>query len=202
MQRGALALNRLATMVVLGTASLSCTPVAFVNNTVALGGSTPGSRGGIEMQFVNNTPFRAIFTFGTYDPQNSTFTPEFGQFFVDADPANRLEGNTTSRLFTFAGSANGTTGVGRVVTVGGSGIIQFIKDQKLEANDTALTPGVTFSSSPLDSPDADQPTAGRAPALDLFIGVDYQHDSRIIFTFNVDPTQASGFRIDHTVILP
>jgi hypothetical protein len=172
----------------------SCTPFAFTNDTAALSSGTPGTRGNITVQFINNTPFRAIFTYGTYDPQDSTSQPEFGQFFASADPTQRLEGNTISDPITFT--------VGRQVSIGGVRLLQLINDNNLTADEAALQQGITFSNSPLDSPDANSPTAGRAPPNEAYIGDDYQFDSLIVYTFSVDPDQPSGFLIERTVILP
>ncbi|MEP0844029.1 MAG: hypothetical protein HRF43_15105, partial [Phycisphaerae bacterium] len=51
-----------------GTAG--CDLDTFLNNTASLGGNTPGQRGNVRVAFINHTPFRAVFTYGTYDPQN------------------------------------------------------------------------------------------------------------------------------------
>ncbi len=174
--------------------TVSCTPTAFLNNTASLGGTTPGGRGNIQVQFINNTPFRAIFTFGAYDPQNSSFSPDFGQFFVDPDPANRLEGNSSSAVITLT--------CARALSVGGDRLIQLIKDLGLEAEAEALEPGISFSDAPLDSDDADQPTAGRTTGVVTLQGVEFQCESLLVYTFELDSTQASGFRIDLQVILP
>jgi len=98
-------------------ACLSCTPDAFFNNTASLGGSTPGGRGNIDVSFVNKTPFRAILTFGTYDPQNyDGFPVQFGQFAANPDPTVRLEGNSEAGPFTFP--------CGRVFSLGGEEMIE------------------------------------------------------------------------------
>ncbi len=175
---------------------LSCTPAAFFNNTTSLGGDVPGGRSNINVQFINKTPFRAIFTFGTYDPQNPDFQPQFLQFFVDADPSNRLEGNSTSQVITFT--------CGRALSVGGDRLITIIDEKELggAANQAALQPGIAFSDKPLDDPDADQPTAGRAIGIVTLQGAEYQCDSLLVYTFEVDSTVPGGFQIGLDVILP
>ena len=175
---------------------VSCTPTAFVNNTASLGGTTPGSRGNISVAFINKTPFRAIFTYGTYDPQNNQFTPQFGQFSATADASTRLEGNSESTPVTFQ--------CGRAISVGGEQLIQWLKDQNLtgSADEAALQPGIAFSDKPLDDPDADQPTAGRVNGVVTLQGVEYQCDSLVVYTFDLDSTSSSGFKVTYEVILP
>jgi hypothetical protein len=175
---------------------LACTPAAFFNNTISLGGDVPGRRGNVNVAFINNTPFRAIFTFGTYDPQNPLFVPQFDQFTAGPNAADRLEGNTDSQVFTFQ--------CGRAMSIGGDELIQRIREEGLgtDADQAALEPGITFSDRPLDDPDADQPTAGRAVGVVTLQGYEYRCESLLVYTFELDPTQPGGFRIDLNVILP
>jgi len=173
---------------------------SFLNNTASLGGTVPGERGSVQVGFINNTPFRAIFTFGTYDPQDQNSVPEFDQFQVDADATLRLEGNSSSAIFTFT--------CGRVVGVGDSGLIARIQSTDAvrsngeDINSTALEAGIAFSDRPLDDPDADQPTAGRSDSTTTLHGTEYQADSLLIYTFEVDANEPDGFRINLDVILP
>ena len=89
---------------------------AYFNNTTTLGGDVPGLRSNINVSFINNTPYRAILTFGTYDPLNTeqghalSFPPLFEQFSLDPDPNYRLERNSKSQVFTFT--------CGRALSVG------------------------------------------------------------------------------------
>ena len=190
----------------------ACTPAAYLNNTVSLGGSTPGGRGSIQVGFINETPYRAIFTYGTYDPQNLdqdgsvSFTPGVGQFFVDADAANRLEGNSSSDVVTFD--------CGRALSLGGDQLIALIVENDLDGglDPTALQPGIAFSGKPIDDPEGDQPTAGTAAAVVTLQGAEYQCESLLIYTFKLDagrpeclaaPPLADGcFLVELDVILP
>src|SRR5438046_4392985 len=86
--------SRLMSALLLGVAgSQSCTPSA-INNLDAPTSDFTSPNGlpvprTIQVGFINNTPFRAIFTFGAYDPLNKDTLPTgFGQ--------SRLEGNTAS----------------------------------------------------------------------------------------------------------
>jgi len=167
------------------------------NNTSSLGGDVPGRRGNIRVTFINNTDFRAIFTYGTYDPSFEDFQPLFGQFSVDPDPANRLEGNSESNVITF-------NQCGRVFSLGGAQLIDRIREAGLATglSEEALQPGIAFSDKPLDDPEAGQATAGRAPEVVTFQGTEYQCESLLIYTLEADPTQPSGFRVDLEVVPP
>jgi hypothetical protein len=187
----------------------------FYNNVSSLGGDTPGQRGEVQVMFVNNTPYRAIFTFGTYDPKNSNpdsplaFDIEFSQYLVDANAANRLDPFTSSEASTFT--------CGRALSVGGEQLVDLIFEQELdgEANANALRPlpdestgeanaraGIAFSDRPLDAEDADQPTAGWAEGVVTLQGAEYACDSLVVYTFEQDAAQPGGVRVDVTVILP
>jgi len=62
--------------------------------------------------------------------------------------------------------------------------------------------GIAFSDRPLDDPDAGISTAGWAPGLVTLQGAEYQCDSLVTYTFEVDPSQPGGIRTDVQVILP
>jgi len=181
---------------VLPLLALSCSPATYLNNTTSLGGNNPGQRGNIMVQFENRTPFRAIFTYGSYDPQNQQFGPQFGQFFASTTTSQRLEGNTISPVFTFD--------CGRAFSLGGQQLIEYIRKNNLtqDTDPEALVPGITFSDRPVDDPEAEAPTAGRADPVTNLQGVDYPCDALLIYTLNLDDTQPSGFRIDMTVVVP
>ena len=156
-----------------------------------------------------------FFTFGTYDPQNTTqntpisFAPQFDQFTVDADPASRLEAFSSSAVITFS--------CGRALSVGGERLVEVILENELEgdADLVALTPlsdpvtgevqqraGIAFSDRGLDAEGADAPTAGWAEGIVTLQGAEYQCDSLLTYTFVQDNTQPGGIRIDLDVILP
>src|SRR5690606_15137919 len=128
--------------------------------------------------------------------QNQLFGPQFGQFFASADSSQRLEGNTTSEVLTFQ--------CGRAFSLGGQQLIEYIQENNLAGgtDPEALRAGIAFSDKPLDDPDAESPTAGRADPVTNLQGVDFPCDALLIYTLNLDDTQPSGFRIDMTVVLP
>ncbi|MFQ5489219.1 MAG: hypothetical protein ACE5GE_00745, partial [Phycisphaerae bacterium] len=41
-----------------------CNSETFLNQTASVGGDTAGTPGGIDVGFINNTPVRAVFTYG------------------------------------------------------------------------------------------------------------------------------------------
>jgi len=195
--------------------SLSCMPASWWNNTASLGGdvpltdSSPEGRSDIQVSFINNTPYRAIFTFGSYDPlsydpvdfegpNGPNFVMEFDQFGVASDASTRLEGNTSSDIFTFT--------CGRAISVGGKELVQRLIEQEMievaEGEETVDQFGISFSDKPLDDAEADEPTAGRDAGLVTLQGVEFQCESLLVYTFELDENEADGIRIDLKVVLP
>jgi hypothetical protein len=131
--------------------------LAGLFNTASLGGTTPGRRGNISVKFVNNTPYRAVFTFGTYDPLNTApvnplgppadrysvdfpINGKFGQFVVDTtNGGTRLNAFSESDVITFQAdpfNALDPGGCGRGISVGGAQLVSLIeKDTTLVSFD-------------------------------------------------------------------
>ncbi len=194
-------------------------PIDFwFNNTETLGGTVPGQRSYIQMAFVNNTPYRAIFTFGTYDPLNTdqegplAFPIQFEQFYIDPDPNYRLERNSTSQTYGFR--------CGRAIGVGDAALVEIIEKNKLEKTtggapvySEALRPivdeetgkkkaGIIFSDRPLDSEDAGTHITAWASGFVTLQGADYPCEALVVYTFDLDDTQPGGVRVTTEVILP
>jgi len=201
-----------ATLVIAVLCGSSC-PSTYYNLTTTLGGDVPGQRTNIQVSFINETPFRAIFTFGTYDPFNTlpntplTFPVEAAQFFVDADPVNRLEGNSESAITSFT--------CGRALSVGDPTLIELVRNSQnlVDTFDpTALQAGIAFSDRPVDDPDAALPTAGRAQGIVTLQGAEYQCDSLLVYTLSRNtartecigglPLAADCFSVSLEVFLP
>ena len=156
----------------------------------------------IQVGFVNNTPFRAIFTFGSYDQLNQETIPTgFGQL--------RLEGNTSSGQI--------AEPCRQTFSVGGGELIRLLElnqnDPTININDPrALIDGVNFSGAPLGDPPEAEPTEGTAEGRLVLSGVDFscaRTDIRdttgtglLIFTFEQDATAPGGFRIDYSFFQP
>ena len=185
----------------------ACTPTALFNVPAATSdfsrqlGGLPTPRA-IQVGFVNNTPYRAIFTFGAYDQYDQETIPTgFSQL--------RLEGNTSS--------AQVTQPCRQTFSVGGAELVRLLNenedDPSIDITDRrALVGGVNFSGAPLGDPLEAEPTEGTAEGLVLLSGVDFtcaRTDIRdttgtglLIFTFEQDAAAPGGFRIDYSFIAP
>lgn len=189
-------MTRLLALTLAGVAA--CGPYTIFGNTSSLGGSTPGGRGKIKVSFINNTPYRALFTYGVYDAQSTAFTPQFGQMVVEPRSSSsldgRLEGNSTSSVFTLS--------CARVFSIGGIELISRIKDAKLDSglNEEAFVPGIGFSDKAIDDVEAGVATAGRIDEVVTYQGTQFPCDALLIYTFTVDTTQTGGVRVDLQVI--
>lgn len=190
--------TRLLAIALAGTAA--CGPYSIFGNTSTLGGGSPGTRGSIKVTFINNTPFRAIFTYGVYDEDSTDFGPQFGQFVVSPSSSNtrsaRLEGNSSSGIISLS--------CARVFSIGGIELISRIRSAKLDTNadEEALVAGIAFSDKPLDDPQAGEATAGRADEAITMQGTEFPCDSLLVYTFTPDSSQTSGVRVDLQVIPP
>jgi len=194
-------------MTIIAAGVSSCTTTALFNLPAATSdfnrqlGGLPVPRA-IQVGFVNNTPYRAIFTYGAYDQyDHDTIPTSFGQL--------RLEGNTSS--------AQVAQPCRQTFSVGGSELIRLLNENEDDPNITitdsrALIRGVNFSAAPLGDPLEAEPTEGTAEGLVLLSGVDFtcaRADIRditgtglLIFTFERDAASPSGFRIDYTFVTP
>jgi len=169
---------------------VSCTPTAFLNLTFPTSDFAPGTglpmARALQVGFINNTAFRAIFTFGGYDPLDKDTSPaNFGQL--------RLEGNSSSPQL--------AQPCRKVFSVGGEELVRLIGVNDLTVNDPrALLDGVNFSGAPLGDPLEAAPTEGTAQGRILQGGVDYNCEGLALFTFEQDATAPGGFRIDYTFV--
>jgi hypothetical protein len=164
-------------------ATVGCLPAVFVNLTAERTGS-------VTFIFINDTPYRASFSFGTYDawdrlPETVT---ELNQL--------RLEARTTSAPASVQCMRNAVIGtdefVTRVLNSGGAESPTFDVD--------AFDAVVHFSSAAADAPDAALPTVGTALGVEKLLGIDYSCADQLIFTFVQDPDAEGGFRIDFAVL--
>ncbi|MCK6455492.1 MAG: hypothetical protein L6Q92_03025 [Phycisphaerae bacterium] len=179
-QRPRISIPHLAVMVAFSSLAGSCTPTAWLNNF-----ST--RRGTITIGFVNNTPFRANFTFGGYDTFDRNTVPVFSQL--------RIEGNTAA--------AQQTQQCRRVFSLGGAELERLIEFNDLNVNDMpVLHEDVYFSSAPANDPLAAEPTEGFAVQQVRLDGIDYVCGGLLLFVFVQDPAAPGGFRIDYTFFNP
>ncbi len=184
----------------------SCTSSAMLNawapaSLFVAGAVEPVPRA-IQVGFINNTPYRAIFTYGAYDQTDQESIPTgFGQL--------RLEGNTSS--------AQVAEPCRKTFSVGGDELIRLIDANKTDpginvTDPRALVRGVYFSSAPLGDPLEAEPTEGTAVGTVLLNGVDFScrrtdinaatGSGLLLFTFVQDAAAPGGFRIDYSFFVP
>ncbi len=184
--------------------SAACTTNALLNLTSPTSALVPPAGTqvprNIVVGFINNTPFRAIFTFGAYDQlDNESLPTNFGQL--------RLEGLTSS--------AQINQPCRKTFSVGGAELIRLINDNTGSPNinvtdPNALVVGVYFSGAPLGDPLEAEPTEGTAEGMTRLAGVDFScartdiqqltGTGLLIFAFEQDAAAPGGFRIDYTFI--
>ena len=108
----------------------------FRNQSAPLGGDQAGGRGTLRVLFINNTPQRAVFTYGTYDQGDPGFQPDFEQFGPLVSDLN-LDGDSSSAIRSVS--------CGRVFAIGSDGLRALIAEN-VDATviDEALVDGVAF----------------------------------------------------------
>jgi hypothetical protein len=169
----------------------------LLHTTASLGGDTAGGRGNAEGLFINETPFRVIFTFGAYDELDRDTEPVLRQFGSNPDNPNYdvLDGNTQTGIYTLP--------CHRVYSIGGAGLIARV-ERNLDASTydaDLLVEGAYFSTAASDSLEANTPTEGQADPIDSFIGVDFECGSMVIYHFEYNDAGGDPkFVIEQSVI--
>ncbi len=183
----------------------SCTPQAgavLTSPTSDFGANGVIVPRAIQVGFVNNTPFRAIFSFGSYDPLDKETVPtNSGQI--------RLEGNTSS--------AQIAQPCRKAFSVGDPELIRLIDENKRNpaltiTDERAVIDGINFSGAPAGDPLAAEPTEGTALGRVVQNGLDFTCErvdildvtgtGLLLFTFEEDATAPGGFRIDFQFVTP
>lgn len=146
--------------------------------------------GNISIQFVNNTPFRASFSYGTWDEldRNPPGTVTLLQL--------RLAANSSSTVSTAPCRRNMAVGTQPFV----DRVLATKADETTNFDPDAFGTVVNFSSAAANSTAAALPTEGTAAGREVLIGRDYSCADRLIFTFVQDSAAPGGFRIDYEVI--
>jgi hypothetical protein len=147
--------------------------------------------GNISVVFINDTDYRASFTFGSFDDLSRD--PAFTQ--VDVQQ-RRLESNSSTPPISLGCQRDFAVATQRFVRR----VIAVDADQQPDFDQDAFTASVSFSDAPSDSPAAALPTVGTAEGRIVRLGVDYSCNDQLLFTFEQDPNAAGGFRIDFSVI--
>lgn len=171
----------------------ACTE-SVVNDTSSLGGQSAGDRGIVSVLFINNVPYRAVFTVGTYDSLDQESEPDFAQFGLDEN-GTALAGNQSSPI--------GTLQCGRVFAIGSPQLLQLIRANIDEAafDDELLVDGIAFFSEPAGSEESDGLLLeGMAPAFEALLGVDVPCNALLIVRLERDDLGPAAFRVDFELI--
>lgn len=146
--------------------------------------------GSISVLIINDTPYRAAFSFGSYDALNRN--PPGAIDFVQS----RVEAHTSPAPFTLD--------CRRDVAIGTDDFVQRAIDTNEHEADgfdaDAFGAVVNFSSAPADDAAAALPTAGTAEGIEVRLGVDYACADQLIFTFVEDAEANGGFRIEYSLL--
>ncbi len=172
-----------------------CTPDVFLNQTASVGGDIAGNSGTVDVAFINNTPFRAIFTYGTYNNTDEDESPNVAQFIGDVNGLT-LEGDQVANIVSLP--------CNRVFSIGDSELLRLLdrNGQVDGLNAEALVPGAAFSSAALGDDNDGLATEGFAPELRALLGVDFPCGSIIVIRYEIDDAGPAPFRMDFEVIPP
>lgn len=167
----------------------------FVNLTASLGGSSAGQRGVVRVVVINNTPHRAVMTFGTFDPANQDAPASFDQLGLD-DSGLILEGGEVSSVRAVL--------CGRVFSVGGADLLQRISDTTdvADVDTQALVDGVAFFEVSAGTTTTMNPMpVGQASAMELLIGREFACESLLMLRLEINDPGPQPFRIDYDLIV-
>ena len=172
-----------------GTTAAALLALAAGCNSTLFLNLTKEKTGTINVQFVNDTPYRAIFTIGAWDAWENEGAITIQQ--------RRIGGNTTPAAFTMPCTRN--------LAIGTENMVERVLVTKTDQTTTNFDPEafdvvVRFSRGAEGTPTAGLPTEGTAGGIELLLGVDYSCADTIVFTFVQDPDAPGGFRIDRTVV--
>ncbi len=176
---------------VLGTAS-GCGDV-LSGLSASLGGDRAGERGRIRVLFINNTPHRAVFTTGTYDPLDEFATPTFSQFGFEGDELT-LPGDTESLIGAFP--------CARIFSLGSSGLFTLLEanDPDAELIPEASQEGVTFFAEGEAEAEGDPVAEGTISAFEARLGSDFPCGALLIIRFEINDIGEEPFRIGFEIV--
>lgn len=170
-----------------------CAAGGWLDGAASLGGDTVGERGTVRVLFINNTPHRAIFTAGVYDPSDQDTNPEFVQFAANAS-GSILEGNSSSAILELP--------CARAISIGTRGLLDLVEanNDAADLEAAALIEGVGFSSAAIGEDGDDEPDQGVAAARAFFIGSDFPCNALLIVRFEFNDLGPEPFLIDFSYI--
>ncbi|MCA9243584.1 MAG: hypothetical protein KDA32_06495 [Phycisphaerales bacterium] len=167
-----------------------CLPLLGGCNAALIRNLTEESQGNVSVQFINNTPFRAVFSFATYDAfdRNPPGPMDFRQQAVEANSST-----APTNLICGRNLAVGTQAlIDRAILTGEQSQAGF--------NSQQFNAVVNFSSAAAGTAAENLPTAGTADGLEARLGLDYSCGDLAIFIFEQDPNEPGGFRIRYDLI--
>ncbi len=159
--------------------------------TTFLLNQTAERTGNVTVVFINDTPYRASFSYGAWDSlnRNPPGPIEFRQL--------RLEGQDTAGPTSLNCARNFAVGTQEFYDRAVSQDVHESAAFDADAFDIV----VHFSDAPADSDLAAIATVGSARGNERLVGVDYGCGDQLVFTFVQDPDAEGGFRIDFAVLV-
>jgi hypothetical protein len=146
--------------------------------------------GTITVLIINDTPYRAAFSFGSYDGLNRD--PPGAIDFVQS----RIEAHTTPEPFELECRRN--------VAIATEDLRQRAIDtreyEEEEFDADAFSAVVHFSAAPPDDAQAASPTAGYAEGVEVLLGIDYACGDQLVFTFVEDAAASGGFQVEFSLL--
>ncbi len=175
----------------------------FLNQTATLGGDSAGERGSVRVLFINNTPDRAVFTYGAYDQTDQLSGPDFAQFGL-GDSARHLDGNSESSLA--SDEDESFVACARVFGIGSPELLRLMEENLTDVTmrDDALVEGVEFfqiGGEDGDDDSAEPQSSGFAAPFEALLGVDFSCGSLLIVRFEVNDVEGDWpYRIDFEIV--
>jgi len=175
-----------------------CSTGTLLNQAASRGGSQAGNQGTVRVLFLNNTPNRAFFTYGTYNNTDRTAVPTVLQ-------AGTTAARTTLEADNFLPATD--LPCDRVFSVGDVELLRLI-DENLDTttrdalDQNALVEGAGFTSAPLGDENAVLATEGFSPPVRALLGVDFSCGSVLVIRYEIDDVGPGPFRAVFSVIPP
>lgn len=161
----------------------------FINLTSSLGGSRAGSRGDVRVVFINNTSFRPVFTFGTFDQTDPDYRPDVAQFVLDGEEEEVLAPNSSTEV--------GALDCARIFSIGSPRLLALIeRNLDVELDENAFVEGIAF----YQADGAVESRAGDAEPFEALLGIDFPCESLLIIRLEESPTGAPRFHVDFELI--
>jgi len=166
---------------------------SLVSLTTSLGGSDAGGRGRVLVLFMNNTPYRAVFTTGMFDPADETTVPMIAQFVLDETDGPVLPPQSMSEIGSFT--------CARTLSLGSERLLELVDANapEVEIDPVAGVAGIGFFEEGEDA-DVEPVSAGRIPSFDVRLGVDFPCGALLIFRFEINDVGEEPVRVDFQLI--